>query len=72
MENATGKYGFAREPMKRKENTGFAWEPMENTWKQMCCVGTYGKRNGNTGVAWEPIEIARKTQASHGKLWKTC
>ena len=39
--------------IKRKYNTGFAWEPME--------------RKENTGVAWEPIENVRKTQVLRGR-----
>ena len=59
---------------KRKENTGVAWEPIENAretqvlrvslWKPQgkhtCCVETYGKRINKTRVAWEPIENAKK------------
>ena len=44
---------------KRKENIGFALEPIETQRKHRCCVGTYGKHIENTCVASEPIENAR-------------
>ena len=53
------------ELLKHEENTGVAWERMENAWKTQVlrwniwktqgslsiCVGTYGKRKGNISVA---------------------
>ena len=47
---------------KRKENIGFAWEPIRTSGKHwLCvCVETNGKRKENKGVAWEWIENARK------------
>ena len=58
---------------KHKENTGVAWEPIENTtktfvlrrniWSQGkhgCCVGTYGNNKENPFSAREQMET--KTQ----------
>ena len=44
MENMLKTQGCALEQLKRKDNTGFACEPMKTQGKHVCCVGNYGKR----------------------------
>ena len=39
-----------------KENAGVAWQSIENTWKTLFGMRTYGKRNENTSVALERME----------------
>ena len=64
--------GFVFEPIeKRKENKRVAQEPIENTKKTRCCVGTHGKRKENTGVALEPIENNSEPLVLRRNLLKT-
>ena len=56
---------------KRSENTGVAWEPIENKRKTKVLRRDLWKTKENLGFAQEPIENTMKTYVLRRNLQKT-
>ena len=53
---------------KHKENTGVAWEPMDNSRKTHVLRRILWKTQGNICFVWEPVENTSKTHMSRGPI----